>query len=257
MNTEAPTTVACPECTSTNGVPMTDGTRLCLDCRHEWNPADVRRLAVATPPPPSPAEATPEAATRPPGPLTAEGAPPAVDDVLGPPAAVQAERAAQAALDALLGTWVVLEGGQAAMIVGFPDDDHATVEIGHNTGEVQTVTVPFGDVERSLDAPAPVADVPDETAVALARVNMAVAGLVMRAGLAAVAGEYPNAELVTPATGWLPLDVEGLPAVEQGSAYAVAFLVHAFSLDREIVGAIADTLLTDAQQQDTTKGGSQ
>jgi hypothetical protein len=185
------------------------------------------------------------------------GPPLDVDDVLGPPAAEQAARAAEAALEALAGTEVVLEGGQRATLVGFPDDDHAEVRLygGDDAGEV--VVVDLNDVERALDAPPPVADVPLETAVALARVNMAVAGLVLQAGVGAVAGEYPNAELVTPPTGWLPDDADSLPAIEQGSAYAVAFLIHAFSIDRDQVLAMANMLLTDAQQSEPMKGGQQ
>lgn len=255
MNTETTTTLACPSCGATNGVAMTDGTRLCLACRNEWNPADVPHLTVPVPEHTEVAEVAPEAAVPAHDPYAAEGAPLGADDVLGPPASELAARDAQAALDALVGTTVVLEGGQPAVIVEFPDDDHVTVNLAGPEAEAELVTVSYGDVVRSVDAPPPVADVDDETAVALAQVNMAVAGLVIRAGLSAIAGEYPEAQLVTPATGWLPLDVDGLPAVEQGAAYAVAFIIHAFSLDREIIGAIADTLLTDAQQQDTTKGG--
>jgi hypothetical protein len=254
MNTDAPTTVACPTCTSTNGVPMTDGTRLCLDCRTEWNPAESPPLRVAPTRADDGGEVTPEVAPPAQLPNATEGAPHEAESAEAAPTAIDTAEAGEAALEALVGTMVILEGGQLATIVDFPDDDHVRVYVGSDPDDLTTEVVSLGDVVRSVDAPPPVADVPDETAAALAKVNMAVAGLVIRAGLSAIAGEYPNAELITPATGWLPLDTEGLPAVEQGSAYAVAFLVHAFSLDREIVGAIADTLLTDAQQ-DTLKGG--
>src|SRR5437899_3000602 len=97
-------TVACPSCASTNGVPMSDGTRLCLDCRNEWNPADVpaARLAGLSAPAPAAGPAgDPDTETR-------DDMAPAhlvvVDDVLGPPAEIVAATQAQAALDALVGT---------------------------------------------------------------------------------------------------------------------------------------------------------
>lgn len=257
MHTDAPTVTACPTCTSTNAVGLSDGTLLCLDCRHEWNPADVP-VSRPVPPPtrpvpvPSPAATTDrKAVARPPGTSvdTDTVAGPDDDDAGGPAVAVS--------LEELVGTDVVLEGGQPATIVGFPDDDHMEVIVGEGSDTERFEVVGFNDVERSITAPPPEVAVSDETAVALAQVNMAVAGLVIRAGLASIAGEYPDAQLLTPPTGWLPLDTEALPALEQGVAYAVAFLIHAYSLDREQVGAIADLLVTDAQQLTNQKGGTE
>jgi hypothetical protein len=257
MNVEVPASVACPQCNSTNGVPMSDGTRLCLDCRHEWNPATVPRLTVAPATATVAGEVAPSVTPADAPATAAEGAPPGLDDVLGPPAAELAARAAQATLDGLVGTEVVLEGGQRATLVGFPDDDHAEVRLYGDGEHGDVVVVELADVERELAAPPPVADVPTELALALARVNMTVAGLVLTAGVGAVAGDYPNAELVTPPTGWLPLDADSLPAVEQGAAYAVAFLVHAFQIDRATVLAMANTLLTDAQTNEPLEGGNE
>ena len=256
MTTDTPTVAACPTCGATTGVAMSDGTRLCLGCRHEWNPHAVPAGPTSTQAAPTTAEAAAGPVRRvadvtgPAGDVTGP------DDVLGPPPSEVAARAAQAELDALIGTDVILEGGQRATLVGFPDDDHAEVRLYGADDDATTVTVDVGDVERSVDVAPPALDVDAPTAEALARVNMAVAGLVIQAGLSAIAGEYPNAELITPATGWLPIDADGLPALEQGAAYAIAFLVHAFSIDREMVGAIATMLLTDAQNPEPTKGGS-
>lgn len=257
MTQTDPTTLACPSCGNTITAPLDAGRRLCINCRHEWNPNDAPSLR-AVPSNPS------EAPTQPPVALT--------DPALGeapPGAAHEAEAATEAlvptddataglgALEALVGTEVVLEGGQLATLVGFPDDDHAEVVISAGTDTERLEVVNLNDVERSVAAPPPVADVPTETAVALAAVNMTVAGLVIQAGLASIAGEYPNAELLTPPTGWLPLDVDGLPALEQGCAYAIAFLVHAYSLNRDDVAGIAAMLLTASQETNTMKGGTE
>lgn len=251
-------TIVCPQCQSEQGVPMSDGTRLCLSCRNEWDPSRPQLVAQA-PTPPAPAPMSPpednDATTRA---AVPPGAPPTVDDVLGPPAEVLAEREAQARLDAMVGTQVVLEGGQVATIVGFPDDDHVEVSFAGEVDGFDGAVVDFNDVVRSIDAPPPVADVDDETAHGLAAVNMTIAGLVLRAGVASIAGEYPNAELLTPPSGWLDLDPDMIPALEQGCAYAVAFLIHAYSIDREVIEQMADMLINDAQSvQQTLKGGQE
>lgn len=249
-------TVICPQCQSEQGVNMSDGNRLCFGCRHEWNPA-APQTSVLAPQSPAPALVPPPGdnvtTTR----VTApQGASTTVDDVLGPPAEVLADREAQAALDAMVGTQVVLDGGQLATIESFPDDDHVTVWIDHGEHDDERVTVDFNDVLRSVEAPPPVAEVDDQTAQGIAAVNMTIAGLALRAGLATIAGEYPNAELITPPTGWLPDDGDVMPAIEQGVAYGFAFLIHAYSIDREVIERMADMLISDSQAiTDSMKGG--
>lgn len=235
---------------------MTDGTRLCLDCRNEWDPATVPALRAVPEPPPEYAGTPWPPGNGDPASTAATADPAAADSVLGPPESVVAADAAQAALDALVGHEAVLEGGQVVTVLAFPDDDHVTVQAASG----DRFDVAWSDVERTVEPAAPagpvLVEVPDETAVALARVNMAVAGLALRAGLASLAGEYPDAQLITPPTGWLPDDADTMPVVEQGTAYAVAFLIHAYRLDREVVGRIADTLIEDSQEP-TMKGEDQ
>jgi hypothetical protein len=257
MTMTDPTTLRCPSCGNTITAPLDGGRRLCISCRHEWNPNDAHTLRVVPPIPPEvPAEAPVVAvpshpATPPPAPLDP------LEGVLGPPPEVaEAERALEA-LYALVGTDVVLEGGQLATIADFPDDDHLEVVIGAGTDSERTEVVDLNDVVRSVDAPPPVLEVDDATARALAGVNLTVAALVLQAGLASIAGEYPNAELLTPPAGWLPLDADGLPALEQGVAYAVAFLIHAYSIDRGQVAAMAEMLFNASQENQPTKGGTE
>jgi hypothetical protein len=147
----------------------------------------------------------------------------------------------------------VLDGGQVATIEAFPDDDHVTVAVHGRDGVSEPWDVDMNDVLRSVDAPPPVADVDDDTAAALSATNMAIAGLVIRAGIATVAGEYPDAQLITPPSGWLPDDADAMPMLEQGVAYAVAFIVHGFSLDRDVLAAMADMLITDSETINDTR----
>lgn len=258
MTQTQPGTLACPKCNSTNGVPLSDGNVLCLDCRNEYNAAEAASLRVVPPVATSAPTFAPDGTDLPPSVSVPSGDALTVDDVLGPPDDVVTAEAAQARLADMIGTQVVLEGGQVATVVDFPDDDHMLVDLNPYESEPEYAEVSFNEVVRSVDARPPIADVPDDLARALANVNMTVAGLVMKAGLASIAGEYPNAELLTPPTGWLPLDVDGLPALEQGTAYAVAFIVHAFSIDRTVIESMADMLLEQSQATtEPTKGGTE
>lgn len=247
----------CPQCGAAETVAMSDGTRLCLSCRNEYDPTTAPPFAQAQLPPALEPVSPPgdnvdaQNATAP------QGAPTAVGDVLGPPAEIVAEREAQAALDAMIGTQVVLEGGQVARVRGFPDDDHMTVSTNDDDKMSEWFDVDLNDVVRSVDTAPVVVDVDDDTARALAAVNVAVAGLVLRAGVATLAGDDDNVQLITPPTGWLPLDADALPALEQGVAYAVAVLLFTFKIDREMVAEIATQLMADSQDEQPTKGGDE
>jgi hypothetical protein len=233
MTAETVGQVLCPQCGHAEGTNLSDGRRLCFSCRHEWNPAEQSYAPPAPEPAPSPR----------------------ADDVLGPPAEVLEARAAQERLDALIGREVELEGGQVAMIAAFPDDDHVEVVIDYEGAESERVTVDFNDVVRSI-VPAPaVVEVTDETALALAATNATIAGMAIQAGLACISGDGDTAVISTPAAGWLPEDPDTWTIVEQGLAYAVAVLVHAFELPRDQVAAIAADLI-NIEVTPTTKGES-
>lgn len=231
MTTSTPTTIVCPQCGATDGTALSSGLRLCFDCRHEWNPADV--------PPPRPLAVVPDV--------------PAVDDVLGPPDTVTAEREAQARLDALIGTEVILDGGQRAVIVEFPDDNHVTVVPTYDDGGGEPFTVDFNDVVRSVEPVAPVVDVPDDEARALASTVGTVAALTLRAGVSMVTGTGDDVRIGMPPTGWLPDDPGTVAIIEQGVAYAVAILIHAYGIPADQASAFADDLMTEVQTE-TTKG---
>lgn len=222
----------CPQCGASNGTNLSDGRRLCFECRHEWNPDDVPAIVVGDAVVPAPN----------------------IDAVLGPPADVLAEREAQQRLDGLIGTFVILEGGQLARIEAFVDDDHVTVSLGGPGDDEREETVSFSDIVRSVEPQAAPAEVDTETARQLAAANSACAGMILQAGLATVQREDGRSVVVQPPTGWLPKNSKAWAVVEMGAAYAVGVLVHAFELPADQVAAMAAELIDNAEQ--TEKGGS-
>lgn len=149
MTTTHDAAVHCPSCTGTDLIPNNDGTLFCLTCRFEFDPR-----AVIAPPAPVAEPAGPttvdEVLARPlelvaddrvttaAGTLQAGELPDyevSVCDICGrsdphdhpeeypDPTPEQAE----AFLESLVGTRVLLEGGQWATLVGFEDDDHARI----------------------------------------------------------------------------------------------------------------------------------
>jgi hypothetical protein len=251
-----PTTTSCPNCQGGSSVPLSDGILLCLDCRHEWNPA----LTPALRPVPTIPQAgagdddTGGSVVHPAGsPVSSADLPAGVEADASVP--VSADDGWQVLHD-LVGTTVILEGGQKAEIVDFPDDDHVEVLVGIGGANLRTEIVPWDIIERSVDQPAPVADVDDDTARALGLVNLTVAALALQAGLATIEGDGPDAGLTTPPSGWLPADVDSLPMLEQGVAYAVAALILTHGLDRDAVARQADTFLAVVNGNDPTKGGT-
>lgn len=250
-------TLACEQCGNSDPhrlIRMTDPNVLCLECRHEGPPGKGRPVSVSAPPPsdpdPAPASDVPRVRLT----LTSETSDD-VDVTSGPSDQPDAGDDPQAALDAAVGTTVLLDGGQSATVLGFPDDDHVEVRLTVDEPDGRPFVVDMNDVVRSVDTPTLVADVPDDVAEALARVNATVAALMLQAAIATLQGEAPDYEFGTPPTGWLPDDVETLPAVEQGVAYGAAALIYSLGIPVDHVTAIADRLMTEAENHTSTKGG--
>jgi len=251
------TATTCPSCHGDGHVALSDGTLLCLNCRNEWNPADVRSLrSVPTPGGAVPVSSGSGADPAHPAGLPAPTTEPA-GDVGDTPVVADFPADPWAVLHELVGTQVILEGGQVAEVVDFPDDDHVEVLVGVGGANLRTEIVPYDVIERSVTSPAPVADVDDDTARALGSVNLTVASLALSAGLATIAGDGDTVELLTPPSGWLPADVDSLPMLEQGVAYAVASLIVGAGIDRGQVATLAESFLNASQTTTDTKGGTE
>lgn len=143
--------------------------------------------------------------------------------------------AAQQYLDDLIGSGVTLEGGQRATLLGFPDNDHAEVQLVDGS----VVTVDFDTITRhdDVDPTTTVAavDLDDGTAAMFGAAALLLACMVVEAGVRAVEGEGEDARLIEPASGWVPDDGDILPLLEQAAAGAVAILVKAFDLPKDMI----------------------
>ena len=227
MTTEMTATTVCPRCQSEQGMTLASGARLCFECRYEWT-----------------GDGVPATTTDPPLVVV-----PAEEDYLGPPAEVIEADRAQAELDALIGTDVILDGGQVGRIVEFADDDHIVVDIAHGD-EIETVTVEYNDVVRSLPrAPDPSPQVDEATQLAIARTVAQCAGMIVEAALATLATDGDRQIIQIPPSGWLPRDTEAWAVVEQGAAYAVAMLIYGWELDPAAVADFAAELIENANNE--------
>lgn len=245
------TVTVCPECAKPDSVDLGDGNRLCLGCRHEWNPADPELVARH-----KAAALEHERQAR-------------VDTVLGPDPADHLADALEAAvaspdeLDGDDGTgepvpdWSgkfvrdTLHPDRGVLLVTV-DDGGRGLELQDSRG-VGYIASRDACTYLGDDPAGPGVDVTeggDAGIVPLAPVIFAVAGLALEAGVDSV-GEGPDPELYDPRIGWLPPPCDGLPEAEQGIAYAVAILIRHFDLDRETVRQLAAGLLLMAQGPET------
>lgn len=151
-------------------------------------------------------------------------------------------------LDALIGTEVMTRDFRVAMIRGFPDDDHVLLEFPTGRKAVLENEDVLTAAERAAHEAPDDGELNDEQAVVIGRASLSVAGLMLQAGLASLADEGSGYRMLMPPSGWIVPEVDALPVVELGGAYAVATLIAAFELPRAQVEAFARVLLTDAQE---------
>jgi hypothetical protein len=237
----------CPECHKADAIDLSNGDWLCLQCHHEWNPADVPpelpsvdsilgpgdpELPGITPVPEVPrvagwAEREPEltSAGREAASGTGEQAPDwsglFVRDTLHP------ERGVLLVVDDDGGPGLELQGSDPA----------ASYIAGRETCEILALP------DEGIAMPgAPVSDAGEP----LAPVILAIAGLTLEAGADSV-GDDAERTLYNPRIGWLPPPCDGVPEAEQGVAYAVAILIRHFDIPNELVRQLAAGLLTGAQ----------
>lgn len=139
----------CPQCNKANTMTLSNGLGFCFECHFEWNPEELTALpALAAEPF---AMATVEEVFGPPLGTPERDAYDATQDFTREVTALTAETNAKADFEliALVGQLATLEGGQEAMVVGVPDDDHLEVM----TASGESLTVGFADVERITPIP--------------------------------------------------------------------------------------------------------
>lgn len=246
MTTTQPSTTACPQCHADDSIEVGVTDRLCLQCRHEWNPAQVRLQPVLAVVPPTFDSDDGDDVNRI---LAAES----LDDALGEPLTA-AERIAEHTGvplddddddDPLLGTFVAVEGHEdLALVVETVPIDRYVVEYANgnrrtvNRADLAPVDLDDTQLDESPDA------TPDNDAPLVGTIA-AVAALCLTVGAEAVANDESRT-LLNPRIGWLPPPASDIPEVEQGAAYAVAILVSTFNLDADAVIAIGQSLMAGA-----------
>lgn len=231
MTATEPANPVCPECGNRNTMVLSDGMARCFDDQHEWNPAEVSALPRSTSPRVAPLPAAdvqtvarePEAGAG--GVPAAEPRDESQHDVPEPSAPASFTQ------DEMIGGTARLEGGQTALVLSFPDDDHVVVRL--NDGRDETVSL--SDVERITPrAPVEVIEVADaahaEVAEWIGDVE-ALSNLMLKAGVATVY-ETPEALVVgEPPRDWLPRDQSSNALVEAAVAVSIARLIVAYELD--------------------------
>ena len=235
------TLTTCPECGHDNGVNLADDNRLCFDCRHEWNPADVDWQAVSllqklSADAPSDAMETmalgTEALT---GTVIPERLPPSEPTDIDP--TTEWETIKERLETQLVGreiTWN--KGDMGGTVYAINDDGEAEI---HGADGID-YTLDANELDPILDAPELV-DMDAETVAALGSAQLVMAGLALSAGLRTVAPEGARNPLLPPPSGWLPNDKDSIPIIESGVAYAVAMLIYFFQLDKGQLQELVDS----------------
>ena len=245
MTTTPTRTVQCPDCGGVDAIDLSDGRWLCLnqECRCEWDP---RELPMA--PPARESEATFTASPSLARVLNASDA----DEVLRAPAEELAylggaHEPARGGPD-WTGLFVRYERmGVNALVV--EDKGGARLELQGEDGTtykcMRSSCVIIGDTldPMALDRPDHVPT--DDDGAPIAATILATAGLTLTVALDAI----DNAEdggVGNPRIGWLPPPCNDVPEVEQGVAYACAFLITTWGLDTNEVRTLAANLLQGA-----------
>lgn len=246
MTTMAANAVQCPECGASDAVDLSGGMWLCLQCRTEWDPSTVPML-----PPIDAADAAADFTVSPS--LARVLAADTAGEVLRAPAEELGGSAAVSPSPANVrngweGLFVRYERmGVTALVV--EDRGGSMIELQDEAGTnykcKRSSCVILGD-----DLPGGVVDTADIGTVGgddtpIAQTILAVAGLTLTVALDAIDAAGDNG-VGNPRIGWLPPPCNELPEVEQGVAYAAAFLIHTWGLDTSEVRKLAANLMTGA-----------
>lgn len=251
MTTTQSNVTTCPQCDAADSIDLAGGLRLCLQCRNEWNPRDVKPKPVApvvVSPPPD------EDATRVAAILAAGDA----EDVLTPYLIdlatgdqLHVDEDDDYAMAGYLGTWCVDEDtDEVWLCIG--TNSSGTVDLQKANGKVRVGVDPSGVVwiaEADLHLYGVTSDTDDDSGP-MVNVIATIASLVLTTGVASIADDEDRT-LLNPPTGWLPPPASDIPEAEQGAAYAVAILVRTFNLDTEAVLTIAQSLMAGASASTT------
>lgn len=206
----------CPACRESSSVELDATHRLCLNCRHEWEPASTAGPLAETP-------------------LDAPA-------VVAPALALVPTQARAPELGALLDRARELYVGRQVIVHEL--EVTGTVDRIDHAGQL---TIMFGsgyEIECSVDDVTLVGavDVPDDVVAAIASTDISVAAQVIRAGAAAISEQGQTRTLTLAPDGWLPDVAEIMPVVEHGASYAIAMLAIQYGVSTDDLLSIAEML---------------
>lgn len=211
----------CPSCLEAQSVELVPGERLCLHCRHEWEPAKTF------------------------GPIDAEGNTKLIPPMLAvvdqpqdyPPDEIDAQVAH--ARSVFLGAIVRCDAlGVQGTITEITDAGDAIVHLCDGY-EVRVGPDEFAPVDLSV--------IPDETIAALVTTDLVVAAQIIRAGAETITERDGARRLTLPPDGFLPGDADEMLVIEHGAAYAVALIATQHGIPTAQLVSIAEMLDTAAR----------
>lgn len=248
MTTTNDVTSACPSCGRADSIDLSDGTRLCLNCRTEWDPKHPATMQLGI-------DARDELDTEDRIDTAEILRATTAADVLGPDLSPEETwrdhmglQLVETEPSPLLGLFVTLPPDHAVEWLVIEDDGGALVKLRDSTGtetlvdrDMLALDVRYDDDDEGTTDATPSDDEP------IVGVIASVASLVLTVGAEAVADD-DDRTLLNPRIGWLPPPASDIPEVEQGAAYAVALLIKLFGLDRQQVLDIASNMMAGAAE---------
>lgn len=206
----------CPACRESSSVELDEAHRLCLNCRHEWAPAETTGPLVDTP-------------------IVAPAVPtPALAVVRTPPASPALADVLDEARDRFVGRDVIVHELEVSGTVDRIDHEGRMVVV---FGSGYEIEVDPDDVTLIG-----IADIPDELVTAIASTDLSVAAQVLRAGAAAISEQGERRTLSMAPDGWLPDEAGIMPVVEHAASYAIAILATQYGIATDDILSIAEML---------------
>lgn len=236
-------TEQCPKCREATSVELDARLRLCLHCRHEWEPAKTFG-PIEEPAPDGAGSAFCSECGAPdsePHMLTCiyspqlQLVPDQPTDYPPDELYAQAVQARSTYLGAVVSCPAI---GVRGTIVEITDDGWALVDLGHGH-QIDVGPDEFVPIEMDV--------IPDETIAAIVTTDLTVAAQIIRAGAETIEEHDGGRRLTLAPDGFLPDDPDVMPVVEHGAAYAVALIATQYGISTEQLHNIAEMLDTAAQ----------
>jgi len=218
----------CPACQKQESVELDEVVRLCLNCRHEWEPAHTV----------GPLREQPITTETVPAPLLAAVPDPEPED--------EWSRQLREARSRYLGAEVIAHDLEAqGTVIQIDDDGWVRVEFGSGF-YVDLLPNEFTVVDADV--------IPDETIAAIATTGATVAAQMIRAAAQTITQRGDERVMTLAPNDWLPDEPGMMPVIEHGACYAIAYLAIQYGIPTDQLVSIA-TMLDAAAE--AAKGANQ